>query len=364
MIKKIAPRFIFLTAMVMTAFFPNRVFPAYIEGIDTTDANGYGLDSTFKIGTNGMAIGNNGASVINYNSLADCYTGYGGYGFFDYSFNDLKMAPSGSIPYYSCLVFSVYSCFVVRKNDSTYSKVQIINKLSDNRFIYRYGTNSTPKDYMLEKQNYDRSIRYKPNNFHYNFNYPYILALYWDPPLPNNNHLLGYLLYQSKLNFAVVDTSAPINLAQWDTVAITTMDSIMCDYRLVGNPGVQNICISDFKYLNLVAVYAEGNSDFLQGWSYYFNGSVNVEQIPSSSILSSKIKLSANGIHFTLSRSSSINYRIFDISGRELMSRKTSMLGAGTHSIKIASGSFCPGVYILDFRAGDIFFKGKFSITK
>ncbi|HUI93979.1 MAG TPA: T9SS type A sorting domain-containing protein, partial [Chitinivibrionales bacterium] len=73
---------------------------------------------------------------------------------------------------------------------------------------------------------------------------------------------------------------------------------------------------------------------------------------------------SANGIHFTLSRSSSINYRIFDISGRELMSRKTSMLGAGTHSIKIASGSFCPGVYILDFRAGDIFFKGKFSITK
>ncbi|HUI91809.1 MAG TPA: hypothetical protein VLX68_06125, partial [Chitinivibrionales bacterium] len=70
MIKKIAPRFIFLTAMVVAAFFPNRIFPAYIEGIDTTDANGYGLDSTFKIGTNGMAIGNNGASVINYNSLA------------------------------------------------------------------------------------------------------------------------------------------------------------------------------------------------------------------------------------------------------------------------------------------------------
>jgi hypothetical protein len=69
-------------------------------------------------------------------------------------------------------------------------------------------------------------------------------------------------------------------------------------------------------------------------------------------------------VQFTLPRPSSVIYRVLDISGKLLAYRETLVLDAGNHTIKIATGDLCPGVYILDFLAGDQSFKGKFSITK
>jgi hypothetical protein len=74
----------------------------------------------------------------------------------------------------------------------------------------------------------------------------------WDPPLPNNNHLLGYRYYKTKPGI-FIDTTAPINLTQWDSLPLTTTAS----GAFVGEQA---------GYINLVAVYAEGKSDFLKGW--------------------------------------------------------------------------------------------------
>ena len=53
-----------------------------------------------------------------------------------------------------------------------------------------------------------------------------------------------------------IDTTAPINPAQWDSIAFS--DST----RLTLNPA------QSYGYFNLVAVYTEGKSDFLQGWTF------------------------------------------------------------------------------------------------
>ena len=111
---------------------------------------------------------------------------------------------------------------------------------------------------MLEKANYDRSLLYKPNNFNIfgktNFqDFSSVLIASWDPPLPSNNHLIGYIFYRAK-DGITIDTTAPVNLAQWDSIAFTssTMDTI------------HNVSL---LYFNLVAVYTEGKSEFLKGWT-------------------------------------------------------------------------------------------------
>jgi hypothetical protein len=248
MFKKIS-RLLFCCLILLAAFFSRDALSDYIEGFDTTDANGYGLDSTFYFD------GNNAVGNYYFNE----YEGY-----FNYPFNEIKKVPKtqGVLRYAP----SFNNCFVVKRNkDNTFSKIQILQQISGKRYLFRYGTNTTPNDSMLEKSDYDRSIRYKPNNLHeklyYKLNYGYYGdTLFWEPPLPNNNNLIGYMLYKTKPGM-IVDTTAPINLEQWDSsVALSIYQTKM--------PNFTNWLVpSSPAYFNIVAVYAEGKSDFLKGWT-------------------------------------------------------------------------------------------------
>ncbi|MGB7566416.1 MAG: hypothetical protein WBM07_01035 [Chitinivibrionales bacterium] len=214
----------------------------YVEGVDTTDVNGYGLDSTFHV------IGDSifGENIINF-----CSAGRDA-GYFNYSFDDIKMAPdSNKLPYSNIpyLNKNLQYCFVTKNNkDNIYSKIQILKYLANERYVFKYGTNTTPNNRMLIKADYDRSVKYKPNNFYCNFGNGSL----WDPPLPNNNHLIGYMIYVTPWS---IDTTTPINLAQWDSIRFTTSTTASW--------------WTELQYVNIVAVYAEGKSDFLKGWTLF-----------------------------------------------------------------------------------------------
>jgi hypothetical protein len=193
----------------------------YIEGIDTTDENGYGLDSGFKV-TNALISGQN---IAKYGRPSR-YT----FGVFNYSFDEIKIgADSAYFAHPSSInVEDSFRCFVIKKNiDSTYSKIQLISKLVGNRYAYRYGINTIPNNRLLENPDYDHSVKYKPNNFYYVASGPNLFS--WEPPLQNDNHLLGYILYIQKKG-VTIDTAAPINLSQWDSVGFTDSTRMSFSY--------------------------------------------------------------------------------------------------------------------------------------
>jgi hypothetical protein len=239
------------------AFLQKNCFSDYIEGIDTTDDNGYGLDSTFQITANSIT------NKWTISGTFNAYYFYLGWGYYNYKFDDIKMAPDSAkqVSSMSRIVDTVHS-FVVKKNkDSTYSKLKILKHLAGNQYVYMFGRNTTPNDKMLIKSDYDRSVRYKPNNlFNIYGGYNASDSTTWEPPLQNNNHLLGYIFYRPKSG-VIIDTTAPINPAQWDSVSF--IDST-CSSQLFPH----GIIMPGF-YFNLVAVYAEGKSDFLLGWTKY-----------------------------------------------------------------------------------------------
>jgi hypothetical protein len=239
-------RLLIFNLFLLTAFFSKDVLSAYIEGTDTTDVNGYGLDSAFWIDNSGYVTGQNIAYYVHGLHAVS--------GAFNYSFDDINIATDSFSLFHTQYQGKTWCCFVVKNNkDSTYSKVQVIKQLTGIRFTFKYGTNTTPNSRMLEKPDYDRSIRYKPNNlFLINF-----LNFSWEPPLPNNNHLTGYILFVQKKGISI-DTMAPINFAQWDSICF--IDSSKTKY-------VYNNFTPNGEFINIVAVYSEGKSEFLQGWT-------------------------------------------------------------------------------------------------
>jgi hypothetical protein len=244
----------FTVLIFIAAISSNGVFAEYIEGIDTTNANGYGLDSAFRLipqTQSGLEyIGLSGQKLACY-FAHPIVTSLGGA--FRYAFNDINEA-ADSLSFAPVLDrISIGLCFVVQKSkDSTFSKIMLINKIEDYRYIYKYGTNTAFKNRMLIKSDYNRSVRYKPNNLYYRNNQVFT----WEPPLPNNNHLIGYILYIQKKGVAI-DTTAAINLAQWDSVGFTDSTSMQLPFSYDPHG----------EYYNLIAVYDEGKSDFLNGWS-------------------------------------------------------------------------------------------------
>jgi hypothetical protein len=88
-----------------------------------------------------------------------------------------------------------------------------------------------------------------------------------------------------------IDTTAPINIAQWDSIAFITSTS----YVFSGQP---------VQYFNLVALYAEGKSDFLLGWSRRTDQMVGVQRnSPETEIMRNniEIKKAIDGFFITLS---------------------------------------------------------------
>jgi hypothetical protein len=237
-------------------------------------------------------------------------------GYFNYFFDDIKIAPvstrcitadaggSGGLQVTLCAEEFPYQnqiknyCFVVKNSkDNTYSKVQIVKNVTNNRYIFKYGTNTSPNNLVLDSTTYNKSVRYKPNNVNNIYRYgccgmpedrSMINSCSWDPPLPNSNHLIGYIFYRSKLG-AIIDTTKPINLAQWDSLAFTTSAS-------------SSFWPMTDAYVNIVAVYTEGKSDFLKGWTKSTLGAVDVN--PRSTLSEKtrnnlKIKETPTGFYIT-----------------------------------------------------------------
>jgi hypothetical protein len=272
--------------LLLTAFFSRNASSAYIEGIDTTDVNGYGLDSAFRINDRSVTI--EGQKITYYaDFLGDPF------GVFNYSFNEIKQA-ADPVSFHRCFGHYLFDfpkyahCFVIKKDkDSTYWKVQITDKFADNRYAFKYGTNTSSNNRMLEKSDYDRSILYKPNNFNYCYACYKCISFTWDPPLPNNNHLYGYVIYVC--HSAYIDTSLPINLAQWDSVGFTDSTYFSFSFSPYG------------EYFNIVAEYTEGKSDFLKGWSHLFQPAF-VNKTSSAKYLwnTLEIKKTTSGLSFRL----------------------------------------------------------------
>jgi hypothetical protein len=285
--------------------FSTSSFSEYIEGIDTTDANGYGLDSAFQI-INGNITGQN---VIFYTGLWEGLNSY-----FRYSFDETKTVPVNVRETKFVYQIATFDCFIVKRlKDNTYLKIQLIQSISSNKYKYKYGTNTTPDNRYFVNSNYDHSIKYKPNNFYLIYPFPYRTdtGLVWEPPLANNNHLIGYQLYRSK-PFVNIDTSGPVNLDQWDSIAFT--DSTYFSNRIFREMG---------GYLNLVAVYSEGKSDFLNGWTLYEPPMKTNNQIINRSLSANKIMLLETnfGCYFKIRSQRNvilISFTVFNISGRQI----------------------------------------------
>ncbi|HUI93884.1 MAG TPA: hypothetical protein VLX68_16695 [Chitinivibrionales bacterium] len=295
--------------VIFIMVFSNGAIADYVEGLDTTDANGYGLDSAFRVYSD---------TFFTVKAHILCYEGI----WFCNSFDDENLAPQ-IYSYYDSFFggtkFPVsYHNFILKKVDSTFCKVQLAGRISGNQYIFRYGKNTTPNDRMLERPDYDRSIRYKPNNFVHNSFKPDLTfdSLLWDPPLPNDNHLVGYIFYCSKYGVPI-DTTKPIDLSQWDSVAFisSTKFSPQLNVEYFGNG----------FFLNLAAVYTEGKSDFLEGWFYFYTTAVGVQnRVTGSREFQYKLAVAKNcsgfafNVYPSIANGSSASFSIFSPAGRQL----------------------------------------------
>jgi hypothetical protein len=237
----------------------------YVEGIDTTDVNGWARDSLFLINNSGVASG--AFPIRGYY----CETGY------CTSFDDINLAPNfndtnvtKTFTFPWKLQISYYDgSFVVRRPDSTFEKIHFLQQLTGVRAVYQFGRNTVPNDRILAKPGYDRKLLYKPNNLSMKAVTSYLPTLgsccdsewiqtganfSWDPPLDNDNHLLGYIVCIAK---GAIDTSKPIYPSQCYTGSLITSTSSDTGFNY--NPNMAQM-------YNVVAVYQEGLSDLRRGW--------------------------------------------------------------------------------------------------
>jgi hypothetical protein len=241
-------------SVLFLLFFPFYSVAEYVEGTDTTDENGYGFDSSFQI-----------TKPASYDYIIGpkiyCYSRIGAAaarGSFNYVFDEINIVPDSliSIPDGKSFFYPAWgSSFAItnsKNKTKTYSKLIIMENLGNNRYKFKYGANTEQNGKLLIGSDYDRSIRYKPNNLYYSVEG--LKTFSWSPPLPNNNHLQGYTIYIQNKNISI-DTTAPINMAQWDSVGFTDTTWFSSSYYPHG------------EFFNIVAVYAEGKSDFLKGWT-------------------------------------------------------------------------------------------------
>jgi hypothetical protein len=220
---------------------------SYVEGIDTTSVDGKGLDG-FAVGLTSIS----GATVVYGNS---------GYSYLNCAFDDVQKVPDSIISTNRYVDNVFLHCFIVcNSSNNTWAKVQITRQLPDNRFLYRYGKNSTPSSKMLVPYNYDRQRIYRPNNVSWSEVYGrevggiwediQVVTLVWEPPLPCNKKVTGYIVYGAQ---QPVDTAKPIDLKQWKQLATTS--GTVATFR--AGP----------SYLNVVAIYPGDTTDFSKAFT-------------------------------------------------------------------------------------------------
>jgi len=242
----------------------------YIEGTDTTDESGNGLDGAFRV-VNGHITG----KVIAYY----CFDPGMCRGYFNYTFEDITIAPdtirdSTSTNFLFCDKFPSH-CFVCKDTlRHTYAKVIILSHLDGKRYEYRFGKNTVADNRTLTSNSTSINIRKKVSNLfytgipyfmhtdpeHYQF---YSKMISWDTPLDTINFkAIKFIFYQAK---STIDTTVPINKAQWQPI------------ELLRSPS--NIVIERFRYFNFVIVYNNRDtSDFLSGWTMGTEGPIAIRQ--------------------------------------------------------------------------------------
>lgn len=278
----------------------------YIEGIDTTDADGYGLDSIFQITISPfdktkylVEKTDKSLQIIFYFQETD-------EGYYHYSFDDLRMAPVSVKPNNCPIIVTPLSyCFIIQTKDHIYAKIKVIKETDANRFIFRWGMNITPDDNRFIPDEYDRTIYYKPNSLHmwYNYDLERNDSISWEPPLDNDNQLIGYIFYLAKEHESI-DTTAPIDVRQWDSTFVG--DSI-CKIPCNQWP---------FQYYNIIAVYREGRSDFLEGWTCNAIPAESIDTLPKRAGKSSYHIKSVNGLF--ISESVNTDFSVFNMLGRRI----------------------------------------------
>jgi hypothetical protein len=154
-------------SVLFLLFFPFYSVAEYVEGIDTTDENGYGPDSSFQITKPNSYDYILGPKIY-------CYYRMGGAdirGSFNYVFDEINIVPDSliSIPDGKSFFYSAWgsSFAVTNSKNKTYSKLIIMENLGNNRYKFKYGANTEQNGKLLIGAGYDRSIRYKPNNLFY-----------------------------------------------------------------------------------------------------------------------------------------------------------------------------------------------------
>jgi len=342
--KSVKLRMLLSSAAYFLLFSNVNINAGYIEGIDTTDIYGFGFDSSFNISLTTKTISGNG--IIRYG-----FNGAPPFGYLYCSFEDAKMVPDTVIEQFPRLTYDYNFVTFIFKNikDSSYVKAHIVNNMGNGRFVYRYGKTSNHSEKILEYPDYDRSIRYKPNNLRFH-GLPYPDTLFWDPPLPNDNHLLGYILYASK-NSWNIDTAKPIDAAQWDSLAFIPASTI--NIQIYPNFNLNRL---QLNYINMVAVYEEGRSDYLDGWSLLdYRTGISRPALPFFNTLRSTITISRTqaGLFFDMPETvrypssfsifnadGSIHYRIKDINNNRVY-------------LSTESNNFATGLYLLRAEFSD-----------
>ena len=211
----------------------------YVEGTDTTDVAGKGMDGLFTVHSYSIE----GAAVV---------YGSGGYGYLNCTFDELQKVPDSIRSCSNSVDNPIGHCFIVSaSSNNTWAKIQVTRQLPDKRFVYRYGQNRTPDNKLLVSPNYDRQRIYRPNNIHwsevYRRNDEFVMevTLTWEPPISCSKQVTGYLVYGAS---QPIDTAKPINIKEWERVGIPSGNML----KFKAGP----------LYLNVVAVYPGDTSEF------------------------------------------------------------------------------------------------------
>jgi hypothetical protein len=334
-----------LLLITCISFFVNATtLDAAIEtGTDTTDTNGYGLDSLFQIKFNAI-WGNN---IAHYQFDPSWCRGY-----FNYSFDEITDAPKtifSSQPTRS----NPFYCFVVKDTvKGIYSKVEILKKVDGNRYSFRYLTNNTIGSTILTSPGVSSYQTCFNNVFFTGIQYQFnpgidsvhTRSLYWDSLnyLPGSINNYKYFLMISNAG-VIIDTNKPIIKTQWHYVPLSKSPQTISEFPRSG-------------YVNVAVISGKDTIPSLSNWtrcSYDIMG-VQRNTNTNSRISNFAIKYLDNNIQilfpadFTNSKTRTLD--IVTIDGRII---KSFRFTGNKYILNRTLFSMLPGCFLFRFTSPD-----------
>jgi hypothetical protein len=228
-----------LLATCISLFINTTNLDAAIETVtDTTDINGYGLDSLFQIKSNTIF----GKNIAHYQFDPGWCRGY-----FNYSFDEIMTAPK-TIFSSQRVITNPFYCFVVKDTvKGYYSKVEILKKIDGNRYSFRYVTNTTSGSTVLISSVDSKYWTCFNNAFFTGKAYQYNVGgdsvhtsmLYWDTlhEIPASINNIKYFLMISNAG-VTIDTNKPIIKSQWHFVPLLKSPQRLSEFP---NSGYVNV---------------------------------------------------------------------------------------------------------------------------